>query len=343
MSLTPHCPLPRDGDAVTLAHGGGGRLTHELVRDVFQAAFGCSTAHDGHVAELPPGRVATTTDSFVVRPLFFEGGDIGTLAVHGTVNDLAMCGARPVSLSAGFIIEEGTDIGLLRRVAQSMARAAAEAGTAIVTGDTKVVERGKGDAVYITTAGIGVCEHNLRVHPECIKAGDAVLLSGDVGRHGMAVMAAREGMSFHEPLRSDCRSLWPGVKALLDAGIEVRCLRDLTRGGLATGVIELAQAAGLEIVLDEDAIAVTPAVQSACELLGFDPLYVANEGCFVAVVPGPQAESALAALQAVPGHEHATQAGKVQTARQGRATLKTTLGTQRNLAMLSGEQLPRIC
>lgn len=343
MEPSPQCPAPRSADRITLAHGGGGRLMHNLVRDVFAAAFGSTPAHDGYVAEFSGRRIATTTDGYVVRPMFFPGGDIGSLAVNGTVNDLAMCGARPISLAAGFIIEEGTELETLQRIAKSMANAAIEAGVKIVTGDTKVVERGKGDGVYITTSGVGVGEHALDIHPRSIRDGDVLILSNDIGRHGMAVMSAREGLSFESRIRSDCRSLWPSVRALIDAEIEVHCLRDLTRGGLATGLVELAQSSELELVVEEEAIAVNDAVHAACEFLGLDPLYVANEGCFVSVIPERQAEAALTALKATPGTENATVAGKVHGRRPGQVSLKTRLGTLRNLQMQSGEQLPRIC
>jgi len=341
--LPASCPLPRDGERVTLTHGGGGRAMHALVRDVFARAFGSAADHDGAVVEVPAGRIATTTDGYVVRPAFFPGGDIGSLAVHGTVNDLAMCGARPLTLAAAFVLEEGTPLETLRRVAAGMARAAREAGVPVATGDTKVVERGKGDGVYVTTSGVGCCEHGLEIHPRSLRDGDLLLLDGDVGRHGMAVMAAREGLEFDPPVQSDARTLWPSVRALLEAGVEVRCLRDLTRGGLATALAELARVSGLEIELDEEHVAVLPGVAAACELLGLDPLYVANEGRFVAVVPPEQGRRALSALRSVPGSQGAVVAGRVACARPGRASLRTRLGTLRDLAMLGGEQLPRIC
>jgi hydrogenase expression/formation protein HypE len=339
----PVCPAPLRAERVIMAHGGGGRLMHNLVRDVFAAAFACSADHDGTVAELPAGRIATTIDGYVVRPMFFPGGDIGSMAIHGTVNDLAMCGARPVSLAAAFIIEEGTEIELLRRIAQSMAVAARKAGVAVSTGDTKVVERGHGDGVYITTSGIGLCEHGLDIHPRSIREGDVLLLSGDVGRHGMAVVSARENLSLESDIVSDSQCLWPAVCALLEVGVKVHCLRDLTRGGLATALVELAQTAGLEIELEEAAVRVEPAIQGACEILGLDPLYVANEGRFVAAVPAADAEAALAALRATPEAEGAVVAGRVLANRPGQVSLRTRIGTLRNLPMLSGDQLPRIC
>ncbi len=343
-TIAASCPLPHDeGECVTLAHGGGGRLMHTLVRDVFIAALEGDASHDGAIVVPGCARTATTTDAFVVRPLFFPGGDIGSLAVHGTVNDLAMCGARPLALTAAFIVEEGFALANLTRIAQSMGSAARAAGVAVVAGDTKVVERGHGDGVYITTSGIGAVAHTLDIHPRAIRSGDAVLLSGDLGRHGMAVMAAREGLVSAPPICSDSAALWPAVAALLEAGIELHCLRDLTRGGLATCAVELAQSSGLDFELDEQAIAVNQQVDSMCELFGLDPLYVANEGRFVVVLPAAQAQAALAVLRAAPEAGGATLVGRVGPGTHGRVSLVTTLGTTRHLQMLSGAQLPRIC
>jgi len=339
----PVCPSPAHAQRVSMAHGGGGRLMHDLVRDVFASAFACSADHDAAVVEIPAGRIATTIDGYVVRPMFFPGGDIGSMAVHGTLNDLAMCGARPVSLAAAFVIEEGTPIEVLRRIAQSMAMAAKRAGVSISTGDTKVVERGHGDGVYITTSGVGRCEHRLDIHPRSIREGDVLLVSGDIGRHGVAVMSAREHLSFESDIASDSQCLWPAVRALLVAGVDVHCLRDLTRGGLATALVEWAQATGLEIELDEAAVRVAPAVQGACELLGLDPLYVANEGRLVAAIPAEAADAALAVLRQTPEAAGSVVAGRVLAARPGQVSLRTRIGTLRNLPMLSGDQLPRIC
>lgn len=316
---------------------------HRLIEEVFLASFGFSSGHDGHVWPIPKGRIATTTDGYVVRPMFFPGGDIGSLAVHGTVNDLAMCGARPISLTAGFIIEEGTEIATLQRIARSMARACQEVGIAIVAGDTKVVERGKGDGVYITTSGIGVCEHSFDIHPRSMREGDAVVLSGDVGRHGIAVLGARGDFSFDSEVESDSCELWTQVAALLDDGIALHCLRDLTRGGLATTLNELASESGLEIEIEERAVAVRDDVKAACELLGLDPLHVANEGRWVAVVPASQAHKAVESLARVAPDQTPVVAGTVRGARPGQVSLRTRLGTLRHLPMLSGEQLPRIC
>lgn len=342
------CPAPRfRSSEIQLAHGGGGRMTQQLIDRIFTPAFAnpvLATMHDGAIVTAPAsGRLAFSTDSHVVSPLFFPGGDIGRLAVHGTINDLAMCGARPRWLSAGFILEEGLPLETLERVVQSMGAAARAAEVVIVAGDTKVVERGKGDGVFINTAGIGWIEHGLTIGPAAIRAGDVVLLSGDLGRHGMAILAQREGLAFEAAIESDCAPLWPAVAALLAGGIELHCLRDLTRGGLATCVIELAEAAGLAIALEEASIPVSETVRGACEILGLDPLYVANEGRFVAVIPAAQADAALALLaKSAPGGPPA-KIGVVRAGLAGQVTLRGVIGVERILDRLSGEQLPRIC
>jgi hydrogenase expression/formation protein HypE len=286
--------------------------------------------------------LAFTTDAHVVSPLVFPGGDIGTLAVNGTVNDLCMCGARPLWLSASFILEEGFPIATLESLVRSM-QAAAAAGVAIVTGDTKVVERGKADGLYISTSGVGVIETPLTIAPNSLRAGDAVLLSGDIGRHGMAIMATRAGLAFESEIQSDCAPLHTAVLALLDAGLDVHCLRDLTRGGLATSLVDLAEASGLAIALDATRVPVTEAVDAACEILGLDPLYVANEGRFVCVLPEAQAARALEILtRTAPGAPPAHIA-TVHPGPAGQVTQRSALGTQRIVDRLSGEQLPRIC
>jgi hydrogenase expression/formation protein HypE len=332
---------------VQLAHGGGGRLTQQLIERIFEPAFAnpaLAARHDGALLAAPKGaRLAFTTDSHVVSPLFFPGGDIGRLAVYGTVNDLAMCGARPRWLSAAFILEEGLPLETLERVVRSMGEAARAAGVTIVTGDTKVVERGKGDGLYVNTAGMGTIEHALTIEPAAVRAGDVVVLSGDIGRHGMAILAQREGLAFESPIESDCASLWPAVEALLTAGIEVHCLRDLTRGGLATAVIEIAETAGLAVKLEETAVPISEAVRGACEILGLDPFYVANEGRFVAFVPAAQASRALAMLQRFAPDCGAAQIGGVRASPAGEVTLGSVVGVERILDRLSGEQLPRIC
>jgi len=343
------CPAPSAGfSEIQVAHGGGGRLTQELLDGIFGPAFSnpaLDARHDGAVIEPGgAGRIALTTDSHVVSPLFFPGGDIGRLAVCGTANDLAMCGARPRWMSAGFILEEGLPLETLAQVARSMGEAAREAGVAIVTGDTKVVERGRGDGIYINTAGVGTIEHSLTIAPSAVRPGDAVLLSGDIGRHGMAILAQREEIAFESPIASDCALLWPAVDALLGAGITVRCLRDLTRGGLATAVIEIARTSGLAVALEEPAVAVTEPVRGACEILGFDPLYVANEGRFAAFVPAGEAEAALAVLRRfAPAGGGAARIGEVRPGPAGEVTVRSVVGVPRILDLLSGEQLPRIC
>ena len=342
-----HCPVPISRYAeVLMAHGGGGKLTRDLVEGLFIPAFGRPGAgplHDGARLDLPAGRIVFTTDAYVVLPLFFPGGDIGSLAVNGTVNDLAMCGARPSSLSAAFILEEGLPMKTLARTAASMAEAARAAGVAVVTGDTKVVDRGKGDGIFITTSGVGVADPGLRIGPAEVCAGDAVILSGDIGRHGIAVMASREGLAFESEVQSDCAPLVDPVFAMLDAGVEVHCLRDLTRGGLATVLVEIAAGAGLNVRIEEDAVPVTPAVRGACELLGLDPLYTANEGRFVVFVAPGAAEQAVQALRSCPASAGAARVGEVLAGPAGTATLGGRFGADRILDMLSGEQLPRIC
>lgn len=341
------CPMPVDASStIRLAHGGGGRLMHRLIEEVFLPAFrhpALAVQHDGAVVRIDGVPLAFATDSYVVSPFRFPGGDIGTLAVHGTVNDLAMCGARPLFLSAGMILEEGFPMDALTEIVASMQRAAAAAGVAIVTGDTKVVDRGKGDGIFINTAGIGHVVATRPIHPAAMREGDAVLLSGDVGRHGVAIMAAREGLAFETPLASDTAPLAAPVLALLDAGIHVHCLRDATRGGLATVLIELAQRSGLAIHAEESAIPVADAVRGACEMLGLDPLYVANEGRFVAVLPSEEAPRALALLRRHAPCQDAAAIGRVAKTPAGRVSLRGELGSARMLEMLSGEQLPRIC
>jgi hydrogenase expression/formation protein HypE len=348
------CPMPRlDEDRIALAHGGGGRLTQRLIERVFLPAFAnplLQTRHDGAVFQVPGARaplprLAFTTDAHVVHPLFFPGGDIGSLAVNGTVNDLAMCGARPLYLSAAFILEEGFATADLQRIVDSMQAAAVTAGVALVTGDTKVVDRGKADGVFITTAGVGVCEHPLVIEPGAVRPGDVVLLSGDIGRHGVAIMAAREGLAFETTVTSDCAPLFEPVRRLLDGGIAVHCLRDLTRGGLAAALVEIAETSGRRIALAEDAIPVSEGVAAACELLGLDPLSVANEGRFVAFVPEGDAERGLTLLRRAGCDPRAIGRVSAASAAPGApsVTLRTRLGSTRIVELPRGEQLPRIC
>ena len=339
-------PLPHRLE-ITVGHGGGGRLTQDLLDRVFRPAFSNSALeaqHDGALLRLPDGsRLAFTTDSHVVSPLFFPGGDIGHLAVNGTVNDLCMCGAKPLWLSAGFILEEGFAIATLEKIVASMKAAAAIAGVAIVTGDTKVVERGKGDGLYVTTAGIGVIETPLTIAPTSLRAGDAVILSGDIGRHGMAIMATRAGLSFESSIESDCTPLTAPVQALLRAGLEIHCLRDLTRGGLATSLVELAESARLAIAIDGAKVPVSELVGGACEILGLDPLYVANEGRFICILPEAQAQRAAEIISSTAPGGPAVIIGKVKAGPAGQVTQRSVIGAERIVDRLSGEQLPRIC
>jgi hydrogenase expression/formation protein HypE len=341
------CPVPIERTShVQLAHGGGGRLSQQLVESLFLPAFAnaaLGARHDGARLEFGPLRLAFSTDAYVVKPLFFPGGDIGMLAVNGTVNDLAMCGARPRFLSCAFILEEGLDMAVVERVAASMKAAADAAGVVLVTGDTKVVDRGKADGLFVTTAGVGLIEHERVIAPMSVRPGDVVLLSGDLGRHGMAVMAAREGLEFESNIESDCAPVAAPVLAVLEAGLDVHCLRDLTRGGLASAVVEIAQASGLHVRLEEDALPVREDVRGACEILGFDPIYVANEGRFVAFLPEADADRALAIMRAHDASAGAVRIGAVSGRPQGLVTLRSRIGATRVVDMLSGEQLPRIC
>lgn len=345
------CPVPLGNhETVQLAHGGGGRLMRGLIEGTFLAAFVAddpaaqqAPPHDSAVISVGGARLAFTTDSFVVSPLFFPGGDIGKLAVYGTVNDLAMAGARPLYLSAGFILEEGLEIDTLRRVVASMCRAAREAGVRIVTGDTKVVDRGKGDGIFINTAGIGLVPEGVDISPRRVTPGDAILVSGDLGRHGIAVMSVREGLRFEGALESDCAPLSGLVEAMLAGGGDVHCLRDLTRGGLAAALNEIAEHARVGIEIQEATIPVAGPVAGACELMGLDPLYVANEGRLVAFVPGEAADRVLQIMQSHPAAHHPAVIGTVTRGHPGLVEVRSPLGGGRIVDLLSGEQMPRIC
>ena len=343
----PVCPLPEgESGVVEMAHGGGGRRMHQLIAQFIRPILGSVDVkldHDGAILDPRGARLAFTTDTYVVRPLFFPGGDIGSLAVNGTVNDLAMCGARPDHLSVGLVLEEGLPLSTLRDVLLSMRAAAEATGVRIVTGDTKVVERGKGDGLYINTAGVGALLTSEPPAPDRVRPGDAILLSGDIGRHGVAVLAAREGFDFEGDILSDSAPVADAVARLFGTGIAVHCLRDPTRGGLAATLIEIAEATGLEITIDEAAVAVSDPVRAACEVLGLDPLHVANEGRFVCFVPEAEAERALAVLRHAPGGEAASIIGRTGEGTSGRVKLKGRFGNVRMLDMPSGEQLPRIC
>ncbi|MBS1828848.1 MAG: hydrogenase expression/formation protein HypE [Acidobacteria bacterium] len=335
------CPVELPSDQrIVMAHGAGGRLTQRLIERVFLPAFAnapLEERHDGALIQPNGARLAFTTDSYVVKPLIFPGGNIGDLAVNGTVNDLAMCGARPLYLSCGFILEEGLPMATLETVVASMRAAALTAGVQIVTGDTKVVDRGKGDGIYINTSGVGVVEGPF-TSPARVEPGDAILLSGDIASHGVAILSVRDGLEFEAPIVSDTRELWSLVDALFRAGIDVHCLRDCTRGGVSSALNEVAQARSLMHQIEESAIPVHDAVKGACELLGLDPLYVANEGRFVAWIPAAQAAEALRVLP-----EGAASIGVVLDKTDPLVVMRSRIGGSRVVDMLSGEQLPRIC
>ena len=347
------CPLPlRDYPSIVLGHGGGGKLSAELVEHVFLPAFGnpaLDALGDASVLALAgadaTGRIAMTTDSYVVRPLFFPGGCIGDLAINGTVNDLAMRGARPRWLSVAFILEEGLPIATLGAVVQRMAAAARQAGVQVVTGDTKVVERGHGDGLYVNTSGVGIVPTGVDIGPDRARDGDAIVVSGTLGDHGMAIMSVREGLEFESPIVTDCQPLNGLVEAMLAAvpAGAVRALRDPTRGGLAASLHEIADRSRVGMTLDEPRIPVTDAVRAACEMLGMDPLHVANEGKLVAIVDAAQADALVAAMRAHPAGRDATVIGRVTSDRPGMLVARTAIGATRVVAQALGEQLPRIC
>jgi hydrogenase expression/formation protein HypE len=342
------CPLPLDDyPTVVMAHGGGGRLSKMLTDKLFFPALGnpaLELFHDGATLEVGGSRLALSTDSFVIQPHFFPGGDIGSLAVHGTVNDLAMCGARPLALTAGFILEEGFPMADLWRVATSMRAAADGAGVHVVTGDTKVVDRGKGDGIFINTTGIGIIPEGVEISPLRATPGDAVLLSGTIATHGIAIMSVREGLEFETELLSDSASLHDLTRVLLeDLGARVHVLRDPTRGGVASALCEIAGSARVGIRIEEARIPVLEDVRGACEILGLDPLYVANEGKLVAIVDGASADRALEVLRAHPLGRDAAIIGEVVADPPGKVFQRSRIGGQRVVEMLSGEQLPRIC
>ncbi|MFD7614016.1 hydrogenase expression/formation protein HypE [Streptomyces sp. NPDC059828] len=344
------CPLPvRDRARVVMGHGGGGALSAELVRDVFGPAYGgpvLAGLGDSAALELGGARLAFSTDSFVVRPLFFPGGSIGDLAVNGTVNDLAMSGAKPAYLSCGFILEEGVEIGVVARVAEALGVAARTAGVEIATGDTKVVESGHGDGVYINTSGIGLIPQGVDLRPQRVVPGDVVIVSGAIGVHGVAVMSVREGLEFGVEIQSDCAALGGLVEAMLAATDDpgaLHVLRDPTRGGLAAALNEIAAASGTGVVVTERAVPVPPAVANACAVLGLDPMYVANEGKLVAFVHPDAADAVLAAMRAHPLGREAVVIGEVTDAHRGMVVARTGLGGTRVVDLPLGEQLPRIC
>jgi hydrogenase expression/formation protein HypE len=342
------CPLPiSDYPTVQMAHGGGGRLTQQLIAQMFLPSFDnpqLNALHDGAVLPVGGERLAFTTDSYVVRPLFFPGGDIGSMAVHGTVNDLAMCGAWPLALSCALILEEGLEMTTLWRVVTSLKTAAAAVGVPVVTGDTKVVDRGKGDGVYINTAGVGLIPAGITIDPRRARPGDVVLVSGALAEHGVAILSVREGLAFESPILSDSAALHDLVRSLLSRlGDRIHVLRDPTRGGVASALNEIAGQSGVGIRLDEAKLPVPEPVRGACELLGLDPLYVANEGKALAIVARESAEEALDLLRAHPRGRAAAVIGEVVADHPGVVTLRSGIGGLRIVDMLTGEQLPRIC
>ncbi|MDD9943824.1 MAG: hydrogenase expression/formation protein HypE [Myxococcales bacterium] len=343
----PACPLPIDRyPMVTMAHGGGGRVMNQLITELLLTAFDnphLAAQHDGAVVSLPADRLALTTDSFVVSPLEFAGGSIGQLAVYGTANDLAMCGARPRFLTLSLILEEGLPIPTLWREVLAIKRACEVVSVHVVTGDTKVVERGKGDGMFINTSGVGELLSAWAIGPSAVRPGDAVIVTGDLGRHGIAVLAAREGLSFDSPIVSDCGSLVAPILALLEAGIELHCMRDLTRGGLASALNEVCLVSRTSLELDETQLRVDSAVRSACELYGLDPLHVANEGRCAIWLPAGDASRALEILAGFEICRGASVVGAVRDSGPGIVTARSAYGTSRIVDLLSGEQLPRIC
>ncbi|HEV2716961.1 MAG TPA: hydrogenase expression/formation protein HypE [Terriglobales bacterium] len=341
------CPVPLPvRDTVLLGHGSGGKLSAELVRDIFLPAFrnpALSRLDDQAIVTVNGLRIAVTTDSFVVKPLFFPGGDIGSLAVHGTINDLAMGGAQPLYLSAAFIIEEGLPIETLRLVVSSLQAAAKAADVQVITGDTKVVEKGKGDGLFVNTTGIGLVPDGLEMSADRARPGDKVLLSGPIGEHGIAILAQREGLEFESTIESDSAALHTLVADMLKVTKSVRCMRDPTRGGLSSALNEIAAQSRVGIELQERTIPIRDEVRGACEMLGLDPLYVANEGKLIAIVESGVAEDILAAMRNHPLGREARIIGHVTEKDAGLVTMRTPLGTTRIVDMLAGDQLPRIC
>lgn len=343
------CPMPlRETKRIVLGHGGGGILSEELIENLFLPAFGSAggPSRDSALLDVPGGRIAVTTDSYVVNPLFFPGGNIGDLAINGTINDLACSGAQPLGLTAGFILEEGLEVELLGAIAQSMGRAAAEAGVPVVTGDTKVVGKGGADGLFINTAGVGVVPDGVRIGPEQARPGDHIIVSGNIGEHGVAIMSVREGIDFGTTVTTDSAPLHRLVAAMLSAVDDpnvVHVLRDPTRGGLVASTVEIARAAGVGVELDEHTIPVPETVRSACSFLGLDPLQVANEGKMVAFVDPAHSEAVLAAMRLRPEGAHAAIIGRVVEEHPGMVVARTAFGTTRVVERELGEQLPRIC
>ena len=343
----PSCPVPlRDYPNIILGHGGGGKLSSELIEHLFLPAFKndhLAALGDSTVFDVDGSRLAMSTDSYVVQPLFFPGGSIGDLAVNGTVNDLAMSGARPLYLSAGFIIEEGFPVADLKRIVDRMGAAARKAGVDIITGDTKVVEKGHGDGCYINTSGVGIVASELEIAPANARPGDVVIISGTIGDHGMAIMSVREGLEFESEIKSDSAPLATMVAAMVKVCPAIHVLRDPTRGGLAASLNEIASSSSCGIVIDESSLPINPAVQSACEILGFDPMLVANEGKLVCIVPAEHGSDVLAVMKSSEEGTRAAVIGRVVDDHPGMVVAKTAIGASRVITLPIGEQLPRIC
>lgn len=341
------CPIPKsDYTNILLAHGSGGRLTHELISKMFLPQFTnefLEPMHDGAVFDAGGVRLAFSTDSYVVNPIFFPGGNIGELAINGTVNDLSICGAKPFYLSAAFIIEEGLPLDDLWKIVLSMQEAAKRAGVFLVTGDTKVVDRGKGDKIFINTSGIGIVDKGVDLKPKKIQAGDKIIINGDIGLHGVAIMSVREGLGFETEIKSDSAPLNELVRKMLETSTNIHVMRDPTRGGVATTLNELAEQSGLGVVLDEESIPVPDAVKGACEILGLDPLYIANEGKLLAFVSPQDADKVLETMREDTLGKDSVVIGEVVESHPGTVVMKNRMGGTRVVDMLTGEQLPRIC
>lgn len=346
-ALAASCPLPiSDHKEIVLAHGSGGKMTHRLIEKMILPAFGnplLAPLHDGAIFSIGNTKFAFSTDSYVVKPIFFPGGDIGKLAVHGTVNDLAMCGARPLYLSAAFIIEEGFSMQDFWRIVQSMREAADAAGISLITGDTKVVDRGKGDQIFINTSGVGLVEEGVDIRPDRARVGDKIIVSGEIATHGIAIMSVREGLEFETEIASDTAPLNGLVDAMFQATKNIHVLRDPTRGGVTSALTEIAESGRVGVRLEQHALPISQEVQGACEILGLDPLYVANEGKLLAIVAKEDADNVLSAMRGHPLGGKAAIIGEVVEAHPGMVTMKTHIGGTRVVDMLSGEQLPRIC
>jgi hydrogenase expression/formation protein HypE len=347
MDFQLNCPIPiNQYPVITMAHGSGGMLSHQLIDKMFRPLFDnplLDEGHDGAVIESASGRIAFTTDSFVVNPIFFPGGNIGDLAVNGTVNDLACCGARPKYLSVGMILEDGLPVEDLWKICLSMQDAASKAGVDIVTGDTKVVEKGHGDKIYINTSGIGVIPEGVNINPSRTREGDVIIINGQIGDHGVAILSAREGLGFETRITSDTAALNGLVEQILKETIKISVLRDPTRGGVATTLNEISTSAGAGIVLKENSLPVSPEVRGACEVLGLDPLYIANEGKILVIVPADLAGNVLNTMKQHPAGADSAIIGRVTSEHPGIVRMITSIGSSRVIDMLTGDQLPRIC